>query len=76
MPEENYSAPYQIKAFYVSGTKLSNRDLQEYTAIYFPSTSKVQFLGMYKWCSANVFSDSNQKHVLAVLREYSFYNVE
>ena len=22
MPEENYSAPYQIKAFYVSGTKI------------------------------------------------------
>ena len=33
LPEENYSAPHQIKAFYVSGTYISNGGIQEYTDI-------------------------------------------
>ena len=39
-------------------------DIQKHTDICFQSASRMQFLGVQKWCSANVFSDTKQeKHV-------------
>ena len=43
--------------------KISYGYIQQDTDISFQSTSKIQFLGLKKWCSANVFSDTKQKHV-------------
>ena len=37
--------------------------MQKYTDICFQITSKMQFLGFKKWRSANVFSDTKQKHI-------------
>ena len=31
-------------------------DIQNYTGIYFPNVSRMRFLGVKKWCSANVIS--------------------
>ena len=62
------------------------RDIQKYTDICFQSASRMQFLGVKKWCSANVFSDTKQKHlcwkickvkkVLAVLGKHIIFNVK
>ena len=43
--------------------KFFYKDIQKYTNIFFESTSKMLFLGVKKWCSANAFSDIKQKHV-------------
>ena len=55
--------PHQIKPYYMSVTNFSNRDIKKYTNICFQSASRVQFLGVKKYCSANIFSDTKQKHV-------------
>ena len=55
--------PHQIKCYYVFGKKNSYGDIQKYTDICFQSTSKMQFLGVNKRCSANVFSNTKQNHV-------------
>ena len=36
--------PHQIKAYYVSGTKIFLRSIQKYTDICFESASRMQFL--------------------------------
>ena len=36
--------------------------MQKYTDICFQTASRMQFLGVKKWCSATVFSDTKQKH--------------
>ena len=38
-------------------------DIQKYTDICFQSASRMQFLGVQKWRSANVFSKTKQKYV-------------
>ena len=53
--------------------KFSNGDLQEYTEICFPSARRMQFLGVQKYFSVNIFFDTNQKNVFA---EYIFYKAE
>ena len=40
--------PHQRKASYLSGKKISNGDLCEYTEICFPSPLAMQFLSVYK----------------------------
>ena len=40
----------------------SYRDIQKYTDICFQSASRMQFLGVRKWCSANFFSDTKEKN--------------
>ena len=37
--------------------------IQKYTDICIQSASRMQFLGVKKWCSANDFSDTKQKYV-------------
>ena len=47
---------------------------------------RMQFLGVKKWCSTNIFSDTKQKHVclkfvkseriLSTLREHIIFNVK
>ena len=54
------------------------------TEIYFQRASRMQFLGLKKWCSANIFSDTKQKDVclkfvkseriLSTLREHIIFN--
>ena len=41
----------------------SNRYIQKYRDICFQSGSIMEFLGVQNWCSANVFSNTKQKHV-------------
>ena len=41
----------------------SYRYVHKYTDICFQNDSRMQFLGVQKWCSANVFSDTKQNHV-------------
>ena len=43
--------------------KFSYGDIQKYTDICFQSATRMQFFGVKKWCSPNVFSDTKQKHV-------------
>ena len=52
--------------------KYSYGDLQEYTDNCFPSASRMQLLGVYKCCSVNSFSDTNQKHVCWKIHKVSF----
>ena len=54
---------HQIKSYHVFGTKFSYGDIQKYTDICFQSATRMQFFGVKKWCSPNVFSDTKQKHV-------------
>ena len=58
---------HQIKSCYISLSKKLlieiYRNIQKYTNIWFRSASRFQFLGVQKWCSANVFSNTKQKHV-------------
>ena len=42
--------------------RLWNKNIQKYTDICFQSASRMQSLGVKKWCSANVFSDTKQKN--------------
>ena len=42
--------------------KFSCGFVQKYTDICFQNASRMQFLGVQKWCSANVFPDTKQKH--------------
>ena len=54
--------PYQTNSYCVFGKK------NIFTEIYrniqtFQSASKMQFFGVKKWCSPNVFSNNKQKHV-------------
>ena len=46
-----------------------NRDIKE---TCFPSASRMQILGDYKWCSANVLSDTNQNNVFGCVAEKYF----
>ena len=41
----------------------SYENIQEYTDIFFPSASRMQFWVVQKRCSANAFCETNQKHV-------------
>ena len=45
------------------GQKFSYRYVQKYTDICFQNAPRMQFLGVQKLCSADVFSDTTQKHV-------------
>ena len=66
--------------------KLSYKYIQQCTDMCYRSASRTQVLSVWKWCSANVFSVTNQKHVcwkvcklskvLSLLRHYIFYNVK
>ena len=47
----------------VSGKKSFLHCYNKYTGICFQSASSMQFLGVKKWCSANISSDTKQKHV-------------
>ena len=40
--------------------KFSYGDIQKYMEICFQSASRMEFLGVKKWCSATVFSDTKQ----------------
>ena len=54
--------PHQIRPFCVFGIKIF---LGRYTKIYrhsLSSASRMHFLGVKKWCSANVFSDIKLKY--------------
>ena len=42
---------------------MSYGDIQKYTDIWFQRAWRMQFLGVKKWYSANVFSDIEQKYV-------------
>ena len=66
--------------------KICSEDIQEYIDICFPISSKMQFLSVWKWCSANVFFLTPTKNMfvgkfvkgvrlLAALWENVFYNV-
>ena len=55
--------PPSDKMLLIFGKTFSYGDIQKYTDICFQSTSKMQFLGVKKYCSANVFPDTKQKHV-------------
>ena len=82
-----------IKSYYVSGTETFLRryteifrHIQRYTDISLQSASRMQFLGIKKWCSANVFSDIKQRkfagklvkweEYLALLREHIIFSVK
>ena len=68
-----------LKRFLFLEQKFLNRDLQEYTNICFPSALPLGMRTYSSWMSADVFSDTNQKHVFAcccVWQECIFYNVE
>ena len=41
----------------------SDEYLKKHTNLCFQNSSRMQFLGVQEWCSANVFSDTKQKHV-------------
>ena len=41
----------------------SHGDIQKRTNIFFQSASRMWFLGVKKWCSANVFSGIKQKNI-------------
>ena len=84
----NYSAfpqpsLYQIKSYYVFETKIF---LQKYMEICFQSASRMEFLGVKKWCSATVFSDTKQNifagkfvksvRFFAALREHTIFNIK
>ena len=43
--------------------KFFDGDIKKYTDICFQSASRMQFLGVKKWCSAKKFSGTKQKHV-------------
>ena len=67
-PQGNYlvssqPSPHQMKSYFVSGTKIYYGDIQKYTGIYFQNRLGMRFLGVKKWCSASVISDTMQKHV-------------
>ena len=49
-----------------------NGDLQEYRDICCPSAPRMRFLGVLKWCSANVFSGTNQEHVFGCVEGVYF----
>ena len=55
--------PHQIKPFYVFRAKFCYRYIHKYTDICFQITSRMQFLDLRKWCSANVISDTKQNNV-------------
>ena len=42
---------------------ISYGDIEKYTDTCFQSASLIQFWGVRKWCSANVFSNTKQNHV-------------
>ena len=68
-----------LKRFLFLEQKFLNGDLQEYTNICFPSALPLGMRTYSSWMSADVFSDTNQKHVFAcccVWQECIFYNVE
>ena len=83
LPERNYPAIHHwlIEKISVSGTKIFE---QRFTGIYklnicFPSALPLGMRTYSSWMSADVFSDTNQKHVFAcccVWQECIFYNVE
>ena len=80
LPERNYPAIHHcFYIFLFLEQKFLNRDLQEYTNICFPSALPLGMRTYSSWMSADVFSDTNQKHVFAcccVWQECIFYNVE
>ena len=43
--------------------KFSCKYAQKYTDICFQKAPRMQFLGVQIWCSANIFSNTKQKHV-------------
>ena len=51
----NLTTPLEQKFSYVN--------IQKYTNICFQGASRIQFLGVQKWCSTNAFSDTKQKNV-------------
>ena len=53
----------QIKSYYVFGKKFSSEDIHKYPDICFQKALRIEFMSVKKWCSANVFSDTKQKHV-------------
>ena len=55
--------PHQIKPYCVSGTKIFFRRYREISRHLLSKCFKNAFLGVKKWCSANIFSDTKQKHV-------------
>ena len=56
--------PSKLESYYVSGTKGFFRIyIQKYTDICIQSASRIQVLGVKKWCSANIFYDTKQKYV-------------
>ena len=55
---------HQIKPYLLRlEQKFYYGDIKKYTDICFQSASKMQFLGVKKWYSANIFSGTKQKHV-------------
>ena len=52
---ENLTTPLEQKFPY--------GEIQKYTDICFQSATRMQFFGVKKWCSPNVFSDTKQKPV-------------
>ena len=55
--------PLKSKSYYVSGAKIFWRRCTKIYRHCISSSSRMQFLGVKKWCSANVFSDTKQKYV-------------
>ena len=64
---KHFTRPKQQAASMKLSTSLeqnfSEGIIQKYSDICFQSTSRMQFLGVKKCCSANVFSDTKQKDV-------------
>ena len=52
--------PHQVKPYYVFGIKAF---LRRYTDICYQSALRMRPLGVKKWCSANVFSDTKQRYM-------------
>ena len=55
--------PNQIKSYYSLEQKFYYGDIQKYIDTYFQGGSRMQFLGVKKWCSVNVLSETKQNNV-------------
>ena len=73
LPSLLQTHPHRIKCYYVFGKKISYGDIQKYTEYLL--SKYLQFLGVTKWCCANVFSDTEQKHVFWLYYESILFSM-
>ena len=55
--------PQPDKILHFWRKKISYEDIQKYTDTCFEIASRMRFLDVKKWCSANAFSDTKQKNL-------------